>query len=80
MKKLDQKEIEELNADAESHILSIHAEALFHANVERNPQTVREFLGYYFINLGHDPEDFCDKLDNAVNQVSEFCWDDEEES
>ena len=71
-------EKEELTGNAESHILTIHSEALFHANVERTPQTIREFLGYCFINLGHDPEDFEDKLNNAVLSLSEYCYDTEE--
>ena len=71
-------EKEELTGNAESHILTIHSEALFHANVERTPQTIREFLGYCFINLGHDPEDFGDKLNDAVLGLSEYCYDTEE--
>lgn len=80
MKKLNLKEKEKLKTDAESDIIITHAEALFQADVERSPRTVSQFLAYYFINLGHDPDDFGDMLDDAVGQVYEFCWDDEEES
>jgi hypothetical protein len=61
----------------EEGIIIKQAEAFFNADVERNPKTVADFLGHYFINLGHDPDAFSDKLKEALIIIQEFCHDSE---
>ena len=63
----------------QDQIIINQADALSSADIDRTPKTVAEFLDYYFINLGHDTQDFQNDLVEAVEGLSQFCYDSESE-